>query len=141
MTADQDALAIEQGTAPNPTGFNQGWMSRVFARKVLGDNVNKQPFTRTMADTGQQVVATPMSQDKVTGIADAVAWRRINAVPADVPNMPDVVDVGDILVIWWEYFKLTADPATLAQAITNAQAFPKWPAGYAGAASFDTGGD
>lgn len=142
MTADQDALNIEQGTDPNdPTGFVEGWMSRVRARKVLGDNINKAPYVRTLLNTNTEVVATPMSQDKVTAAADAVGWRSINAVLADVANMPDVVDVSDILKIWWEYFKLTADPATLTQAITNAKAFPKWPAGYEGAAPFDTGGD
>lgn len=137
MTADQDALNIEQGTDPNdPTGFVEGWMARVRARKVLGDNVDKQPFVRTLLNTNTEVVATPMSQDKVTGAADAIGWRRVNPEAA----LPAVVDVGDILVIWWEYFKLTADPATLAQAVANAKAFPKWPPGYTGAASFDTGG-
>lgn len=135
MTADQDVLAIEQGADPNPTGFQQGWMSRIRARKTLGDNVNKAPFTRSWTVNGvlTQVVASCMNQDKITAIADAVGWRRVDSTGA-------VRDVGDMILIGWEYFVLKADPATLAQAITNAGVEKKWPAGYTGAAPFDTGG-
>lgn len=136
MTADQDALAIEQGTNPSdPSGFEQGWMSRIRGRKVLGDNVKKGPFVRSWTINGvlTQVVASCMNQDKITAIADAIGWRRVDSTQS-------VRDVGDMITIAWEYFLLTADPATLKQAIANAGVEWQWPAGYVGAAPFDTGG-
>lgn len=138
--ADTQVYNLALGLSPgDPTGYKQGWMSRVWARKVLGDNVNKQPFTRewTIGGVLTQVVATPMDQDKITGTADALAWRRV-AISNTV--IPSVVDVSDMIVIAWEYFLLAANQTLLAQAVKNAYMFPKWPAGYAGAASFDTGG-
>jgi hypothetical protein len=134
MAADQDAVNIEQGTDPNsPTGFVQGWFSRIRARKVLGDNVNKAPYTRQWP--GGQTVASPMSQDKVTAIADAVGWRKVTV---NNPAVPAVVDVGDMIAIAWEYFLLESDPAKLAQAVKNAGLFLQWPAGYQGKSNLDS---
>lgn len=135
MNADQQALQIEQGANPaDPSGFEQGWFSRVRARKRLGDNVNKKPFTRQWGNT--KVAASPMNQDKGTAVADAVGYRRVTVNKGVVP---DVVDVGDILLIQWEYFLLTADPKILAQAVANAAIVKAWPAGYQGAADFEVG--
>lgn len=136
--SDQQVLNIDQGVDPaDPSGFAQGWFARVRARKVLGDNVKKLPFVRSWVANGQtvNVVASPMEQDKITAIADAVGFRRV-AVSNSM--IPPVVDVGDMITIWWEYFLLTADQATLTKAVANAGAFPNWPAGYQGRASFDT---
>jgi hypothetical protein len=136
VNADQEALRIEQGAnSQDPSGFEQGWFSRIRARKRLGDNVNKGPFTRQWGNV--KVAASPMNQDKNTAIADAVGWRRVATESA--PVVPAVVDVGDILLIQWEYFKLTADPKILAQAVANANIVKPWPAGYPGAASFEVG--
>lgn len=135
MTADQQALQIEQGANPSdPSGFEQGWFSRIRARKRLGDNVNKQPFTRSWGAT--QVAASPMEQDKNTAIADAAGFRRVAVSNAVIPS---VVDVGDMITVWWEYFLLTADQATLAKAVANADIVMPWPAGYIGAAPFEVG--
>lgn len=136
MAAADDVRNFETGETGDPNNpFQQGWFSRIRARKVLGDNVNKAPFVRMWGKI--RTVASPMEQDKLTAVSDAVGFRRVNAVPSNVPNFPTVVDVGDMIVVWWEYFKLIADPATLKQAIENAKAFPNWPAGYTGAADFD----
>lgn len=137
--ADTQVYNIETGVGPNPdgTGFTSGWFSRIRGRKVLGDNVKKTPFTRTLANTGQQVVSSPMNQDKITAIADAVGWRIVQNVTTTVPS---VLDYGDMAVLQFHYFLLDADPTKLAQAAENAGLFLKWPAGYTGAASFDTGG-
>jgi len=131
--ADQQVLSFETGENPaDPSGFEQGWFSRIRARKVLGDTVNKLPFVRSWGSVN--VVASPMQQDKITAVADAVGYRRV-AVSNTV--IPPVVDVGDMLLIMWEYFVLTADQATLATAVANAATFKDWPAGYTGSASFD----
>lgn len=137
--ADTQVYNIELGVGPTPdaTGFTSGWFSRIRGRKVFGDNVNKQPFTRTLANSGEQVVASPMNQDKITAIADAVGWRIVQNVTTAVP---EVLDYGDMALLQFHYFLLTADEATLTKAATNAGLFLKWPAGYTGAASFDTGG-
>lgn len=121
----------------DPSGYAQWSMSRVRARKVLSDNVNKGPYTRSWTINGQvvNVVASPANQDKGTAVADAVGWRRVNP-EANTP-LPPVVDVGDIIVIAWEYFKLVANPAILVEAVANAKLFSHWPVGYEGAASFD----
>jgi hypothetical protein len=135
--ADQQAVQIEQGADPtDPSGFNQGWFSRIRARKMLSDNVSKLPFVRSWGTgaSAVNVVASPMEQDKLTAVADAVGYRRV-AVSNTV--IPGVVDVGDMILIMWEYFVLTADTATLTQAVTNAKTFRDWPAGYTGNASFD----
>jgi hypothetical protein len=135
VTADQDVLSIEQGADPNPTGFQQGWMSRIRGRKIVGDNINKAPFTRSWTVNGvlTQVVASCMNQDKITAIADAVGFRVVDSAKR-------VLDVGDMIVIGWEYFLLKAEPDILAQAISNASVQRKWPSGYKGSAPFDTGG-
>jgi hypothetical protein len=135
MNADQQALQIEQGANPaDPSGFEQGWFSRIRARKRLGDNVNKKPFTRAWANI--KVAASPMNQDKSTAVADAVGWRRVTVNNAVVPP---VVDFGDIQLIQWEYFLLTADPEKLKQAVANANIVKPWPVGYQGAADFEVG--
>jgi hypothetical protein len=127
--ADSQAVNIEQGSDPtNPTGFVQGWFSRIRARKVKGDNINKAPFTRSWGTTS--VVASPMEQDKVTATADATGFRYVDSTN-------DVLDVGDMIVVAWEYFLLKADPATLKQALVNASTLRNWPAGYTGNAPFD----
>lgn len=134
MNADQIAVNIERGETGDPNSpFEQGWMSRIRARKVLGDNVNKKPFTRAWGAI--KTVASCMGQDKLTAVADAVGWRRVNTDGAT----PTVVDVGDILLIQWEYFKLTADPVKLKQAVENAKKLEKWPVGYTGIADFEAG--
>lgn len=133
MTADQDALNDSLGLNPSdPSGFAQYWMSRIRARKVKGDNVKKGPFTRSWTVNGKttNVVASPSEQDKGTAVADATGFRYVDSTN-------DVVDVGDMLVVWWEYFLLSADPTKLAQALKNAGTARNWPAGYSGNASFD----
>jgi hypothetical protein len=136
VNADQEALRIEKGESPaDASGFEQGWFSRIRARKRLGDNINKGPFTRAWGNV--KVAASPMNQDKNTAIADAVGWRRVATESA--PIVPAVVDVGDIFLIQWEYFKLTADPKILAQAVANAAIVKPWPAGYQGVAPFEVG--
>lgn len=135
MNADQEALRIEKGENPaDSSGFEQGWFSRIRARKRLGDNVNKGPFTRQWGNT--KVAASPMNQDKNTAIADAVGWRRVTVNRGIVP---DVVDVGDMHLIQWEYFLLTADPKILTQAVANANIVKPWPVGYPGVAPFEVG--
>lgn len=134
MTADQDAYNDETGQLPSdPSGYQQGWFSRIRARKLVGDNVNKLPFTRSWTVNGKttNVAASPMEQDKLTAVADAVGFRVVDSTAA-------VRDVGDMIAIWWEYFLLSADPTILAKAITNASTFRSWPAGYTGNAPFDT---
>lgn len=135
MAAADDVRNFETGENPkDPTGFEQGWFSPVRARKVLGNRVKKAPFIRKWA--GGQTAASPMVQDKLTAVADAVGWRRTN--PNTVGGVvPAVTDVGDKLLIQWEYFLLTADPKILAQAVANAKQFVNWPAGFEGAADFD----
>lgn len=134
MTADQDAYNDETGQLPgDPTGFQQGWFSRIRGRKLVGDNVNKKPFTRSWTINGQttNVVASPMEQDKLTAVADAVGFRVVDSANT-------VRDVGDMIAIAWEYFLLKADPSVLTQAVANASTLRDWPAGYAGNAAFDT---
>lgn len=135
MTASQDVYNYETGEKPSdPTGFEQGWFSRIRARKRLGDNVSKKPFVRSWGTT--KVAASPMVQDKLTAVADAVGFRRVTV---GNPTVPPVVDVSDIITIAWEYFLLTADPKILAQAVANANLVGKWPDGYQGAADFEVG--
>jgi hypothetical protein len=135
MVADQDVRNYETGEKPgDPSGYEQGWFSRIRARKRLGDNVNKAPFTRSWGSVN--VAASPMQQDKLTAIADAVGWRITQNVSTVVPP---VLDYGDMALLHFHYFLLTADPVKLAQAVQNADLVAKWPAGYTGAAPFEQG--
>jgi hypothetical protein len=135
MAAADDIRNFETGENPrDPSGFEQGWFSRIRARKRLGDNVGKGPFTRAWANV--KVAASPMVQDKLTAIADAVGFRRVTVSNTVVPP---VVDFGDMALIQWEYFLLSADPDLLKQAVINANTVMKWPAGYGGAAPFEAG--
>lgn len=139
MAAADDIRNFETGEKPgDPTGFEQGWFSPVRARKVLGNRVKKAPFWRAWANI--KTAASPMVQDKLTAVADAVGWRR-TTVPDGLNStiVPAVVDVGDIILIQWEYFLLIADNATLKQAVTNAGLLQKWPANFPGAADFEQG--
>jgi hypothetical protein len=135
MAAADGILNIQQGTTGDPNNpYVQGWMSRVRGRKVLGDNVKKYPFTRAWAAI--KTVASCMQQDKLTAVADAVGWRR-TVVSSSV--VPAVVDFGDIVLLQWEYFLLTADQGVLQQAVVNAGLLEKWPANFPGAADFEQG--
>jgi hypothetical protein len=135
MAVADDIRKIETGETGNPNDpFEQGWFSRVRARKVLGDNINKKPFVRVWAAI--KTVASPMSQDKITAIADAIGWRIVQLVNPDVPK---VLDFGDMSVIQFHYFLLTADKDVLRQAITNAKLLNKWPSDYTGIADFEVG--
>lgn len=134
--ADQQVYNTELGLDPtDPTGFAQYWMSHVRARKIKGSNINKEPYTRTWKDpsTGQTIntAASPSEQDKGTAVADGVGFRYVDSTN-------DVVDVGDILIVLYEYF-LIHDPAGMQQAIVNASVFRKWPAAYTGIAPFEQG--
>ena len=136
MAAADDILNIQQGTTGDPNNpYVQGWMSRVRARKVLGDNVKKTPFTRAWAAI--KTVASCMQQDKITAIADAVGWRRTTVDTSF--GVPPVVDFGDMALVQWEYFLLTADKTILTQALHNAGLLEKWPANFPGAADFEQG--
>lgn len=135
MAAADDVRNFQTGETGDPNNpFEQGWFSRIRARKVLGDNVNKKPFTRAWAAI--KTVASPMQQDKLTAVADAVGWRAVQTV---TPNVPAVLDYGDMALIQFHYFLLSADPAILAQAVINAKALNKWPTGYTGIADFEAG--
>lgn len=134
MTADQDVQnAINGASTADPTGFNQFSMVRGRARKRLGDVINKLPFTRSWTINGvtTNVAATPSDIDHATLAAEQVGYRYVDSTNA-------VRDFGDQQLIKWEYFLLTADAATLAQAIANASVERPWPAGYTGNAPFDT---
>lgn len=136
MAAADDIENYEQGTTGDPTNpYVQGWMSRIRARKVLGDNVKKAPFTRIWGAI--KAVASPMQQDKITAIADAVGWRRTTVDTST--GVPPVVDVGDMILVQWEYFLLSADKTILAQALSNAGLLEKWPTNFPGAADFEQG--
>lgn len=122
-----DIRNFETGEKPgSPTGFEQGWFSHVRARKALGDTVKKAPFVRFWP--GGRTAASPMVQDKLTAVADAVGWRTVN--PEQPPVVPEVTDVGDMIMIGWEVLKLIVPPAILVQAVSNAKKFNKWPAAY-----------
>lgn len=127
MSAANDVRNFETGETGNPNApFEQGWFSHVRARKALGDTVKKAPFVRRWANV--KTAASPMNQDKITSIADAVGWRTVN--PEQPPIVPEVVDVGDMIMISWEVLKLIVPPTILAQAVSNAKKFNKWPAAY-----------
>lgn len=129
MTADQDVFNQSNGIAPgDPTGFSQFAMVRGRARKVLGDVIGKLPFTRSWGNVN--VVATPSDYDHGTLTAEQIAWRYVDSTGA-------VMDFGDMQLIKWEYFLLTADPKILTQAINNAKTLRKWPTGYTGIAPFE----
>lgn len=132
VDVDNNTLGVSPG---DPTGYTQYWMVRGRARKVLGDIVSKLPFTRswTIGGVTTNVVATPSEYDHSTLTTEQVGWRYVDSTDA-------VRDLGDMELIRWEYFLLTADPTTLAKAIANASVERAWPAGYLGAAPFDTGG-
>lgn len=132
--ADTQVYNTELGLSPtDPTGYAQYWMSRIRARKIKGDNIDKGPFTRSWTVNGvtTNVVASPSEQDKGTAVADATGFRYVDSTN-------DVVDVGDMLIVFYEYLILK-DPTGLAEAIKNAGVLRDWPTGYTGAASFDTG--
>jgi hypothetical protein len=136
MAAADDIENYQQGTTGDPANpYVQGWMSRIRARKVLGDNVKKEPYTRIWGAI--KAVASPMQQDKITAIADAVGWRRTTVNTSN--GVPPVVDVGDMILVQWEAFLLTVDPAVLKQALINAGLLEKWPANFPGAAVFEQG--
>lgn len=135
MAAADDVKNYQTGETGNPASpFSIPWLSRIRARKVLSDNVHKEPFTRVWANV--KAVASCMQQDKLTAIADAVGWRRVNTDGIT----PGVTDFGDNALIQWEYFKLTADPKILAQAVANAKTIAPWPKEFFdGVADFEQG--
>lgn len=142
MAAADDIRNFQTGETGNPNDpFNQGWMSHIRARKALGDNVKKAPFTRAWGTI--KTVASCMQQDKLTAIADAVGWRDVNVEPDLIAlGLPKVVDVGDVIKIAWHYFKLAANRDIMKQAIINAKVFNKWPDDYSATeavASFEKG--
>lgn len=127
MAAADDVRNYQTGETGKPANpFEQGWFSHVRARKALGDTVKKAPFVRQWANI--KTAASPMQQDKLTAVADAVGWRQVN--PEQPPIVPEVVDVGDMIMIAWEVFKLIVPKAILAQAVANAKKFNKWPDAY-----------
>lgn len=131
MPADQDVFNQTNGIDPaDPTGFEQYAFVRVRARKVLGDVVKKLPFTRSWGSV--QVAATPSDLDHNIGSSEQTSWRYID-------SQNQVRDLGDMELIRWEYFLLTADPKILSQAIANASVLRAWPAGFPGAPSFEVG--
>lgn len=127
MAAADDVRNFQTGETGNPADpFVQGWFSHVRARKALGDNVKKAPFVRIWGAV--KTAASPMLQDKLTAVSDAVGWRHVN--PEQPQIVPEVVDVGDMILIAWEVFKLIVPQAILAKAVQNAKTFNKWPADY-----------
>jgi hypothetical protein len=132
VDVDNNTLGVSPG---DPTGFAQYWMVRGRARKVLGDIIKKAPFTRswTIGGVVTNVVATPSEYDHSVLTAEQVGFRYVDSTKA-------VRDVGDMLIVWWEWFITNTPAAEVAAAIANASVERAWPAGYTGAAPFDTGG-
>lgn len=107
------------------------------ARTVFG-NLNAIPFNRVINNT--TVAATPSDLDHGTLAAEEVSWRYIDS-RQDTADSPDnVVDLKDIMIIWWEHFLATTDSADVAAAIAQAKILRNWPTTYAGRPGWEPSG-
>lgn len=128
MSYDQDVLNAmngvqEDGRSPRPWA----WV-RARARKVLGDVVKKQPFTRDLGNG--KVAATPSALDHVITTAEQVAWRYVDSAG-------NLWDFGDYMLYSIERDLEQMGASKVAALRAKAAVLRSWPAGSPGAPDFE----
>ncbi len=128
MGYDADVLNAMNGVqADGRTPRPWAWV-RARARKVLGDIVKKQPFTRDLGNG--QVAATTSALDHLITTAEQVAWRYVDSAGT-------LWDFGDFMLysIERDLDQLGVDKVAALRA--KASVLRPWPAGATGAPGFE----
>src|ERR1700760_275923 len=121
MGADVDLLNLNNGVqSDGTTALAWRWV-RVRARTVYGNITKLTPF----AWPNPGFAATTSHYDAETGSSEQTSWRYV-ASREDTASSPDnVVDLKDIMLVWWEHFLATTPPAEVAAAVAKAKTLRK----------------
>lgn len=128
MGYDADVLNAMNGVQEDgrtPRGW--AWV-RVRARKVIGDVVKKQPFTRDLGSG--RVAATPSELDQVIGTAEQIAWRYVDSAG-------NLWDFGDYMLYSIERDLDQLGAKKVADLRAKARVLRDWPADAEGAPDFE----
>jgi hypothetical protein len=107
----------------------------VRARTVFGNLKANTPF----AYPNPTFAATTSEYDANTGSSEQTSWRYVDS-RQDTADSPDhCVDFHDMVLVWWEHFLATTDPADVDAAIAKAKALRKWPSAFPGTPVFEKG--